>query len=377
MKILKSFVLCLSVILIFYSCKCQDEILPDAVDQTSSDSATIQEGFENLKERARNFSMSTEESTEGYRIDIENTLIVYGSNRDGYTNEKDNSEIWVMDLTQDEQNGVLQLTDNDNYECYWPRVSPDKMKMLFYRTPKNRKEHEYNQYALWMMDLTTFAVEEVLPLSRYNWKRQGTADWSPDGTKLAMFARKADGQQSLFITDIDGNILQEIHNGGGNYTDPSWSPDGESLCFAKNGEIYTVNIAGNEERKITCDLFPDYDPYWSPDGTEIVFESFKGIGANCRALLGNWALRSVVLEDLPTNETCGNINVATRIIREYPNEGMGVPRWTSDSEYILFHYGANCDVSHLAFINRDKTEFTKEDITDREYGKTSLDIVEF
>ncbi len=360
----------MSTLLILASCGSEDPITPNQ-------DISLKEQFDNLVERAGDFGSSTSENTEGHRVDVENTIIVYASNRDGYTNETDNWEICAMDLSGDETNGTLQLTDDDDYECYWPRVSPDKTKMLYYRVPKNRREDEYNHYSLWMMDLTTFVSQEVLPLSRYNWKRQGTADWSPDGTKLVMFARKADGQQSLFITDIDGNIQQEIHNGGGNYTDPSWSPDGESLCFSKNGEIYTLNIATNEEQRITCDIFPDYDPYWSPDGTEIAFESYKGPGTGCRFALGKWALRSVVLDQLPDDGTCGQINVATRIVREGGNEGSAVPRWTNDSEYLVFHYGANCQKAHLAFIKRDKTEFTREDITGRKYGKTSPDIVEY
>ncbi len=376
MKTFKLLVLVALPILLFYACSKEEDLSISPEQMSNVDK------FEVLKKRAQNLEtglLATEaDATEdGARVEAnpEDYLILYSSNRKGYTNSLDNKEIWVMDLSGDEDQGTLQLTDDNAYECYWPRVSPDKTKMLFYRTPRWKEEHHYNHYALWMMDLTSFEVSEVIPLSRYDWKRQGTADWSPDGTKLVMFAQKSDGQYAIIVTNPEGDVLQEISNGG-KYTDPSWSPDGQSICFAKDEEIYILNLNNPTlEQQITCDndFAIDADPYWSPDGTEIVFETWVRL-ADC--LRGRWDLRSVKLSDLPSDGSCSSST--SNVILGRNGRGHSVPRWSSDSNYLVFHYGnENCSVAHLALCNRDGTGFITENIQGRKYRKTSPDIYEF
>lgn len=63
--------------------------------------------------------------------------------------------------------------------------------------------------------------------------------------------------------------------------------------------------------------------------------------------------------------------------REKAYSGLAVPRWTNDSEYLVFHYWQDCSVAHLASIKRDGSDFVREDINGRNYGKTSPDICEY
>lgn len=60
---------------------------------------------------------------------------------------------------------------------------------------------------------------------------------------------------------------------------PQWlryaaiSPDGGSIVFSANGDLYTVPASGGDARVLTLSDAYDYMPIWSPDGSKIAFAS--------------------------------------------------------------------------------------------------------
>lgn len=60
---------------------------------------------------------------------------------------------------------------------------------------------------------------------------------------------------------------------------PSWmrypaiSPDGQSLAFTYQGDLYRVPVAGGVATQLTQHAAQDMTPVWSPDGTQLVFAS--------------------------------------------------------------------------------------------------------
>ncbi|MCM1531489.1 MAG: S41 family peptidase [Bacteroides sp.] len=57
------------------------------------------------------------------------------------------------------------------------------------------------------------------------------------------------------------------------FTYPAISPDGKTVAFSHQGDIFTVPVSGGEARQLTSN--PSYEAYpvWSPDGTKIAFAS--------------------------------------------------------------------------------------------------------
>jgi hypothetical protein len=122
--------------------------------------------------------------------------------------------------------------------------------------------------------------------------------WSPDGRQIAF---ERDG--NLFVLTINGPV-SSLHAGAhpdfaadGRLAydqdgmvhvgltplvvgeDPAWSPDGLSLAFVRDGELFTVASDGTGEQQLTTDRLDVAEPTWSPAGTRIAFVSAGAIQA--------------------------------------------------------------------------------------------------
>jgi Tol biopolymer transport system component len=94
-----------------------------------------------------------------------------------------------------------------------------------------------------------------------------------------VFSAAPDGllPNQLFRMKTDGTGLQQITHGNANATEPSFSPKGTKIVFARLGRgIYVAKPDGTAERRLTTgahDLFP----VWSPNGKSIAFvRLYKG-----------------------------------------------------------------------------------------------------
>src|SRR5918911_3891865 len=108
-------------------------------------------------------------------------VIVFNSNRTG------NDEIYVMNA---DGSGVRALTDDERYDSWWPRVSPDRGRILFYRSPRGVHDNDYTKQSLWVMNADGSNRRQLRAAGTDGWKIQGHAEWSPDGSRLAMFGGK-------------------------------------------------------------------------------------------------------------------------------------------------------------------------------------------
>jgi TolB protein len=67
--------------------------------------------------------------------------------------------------------------------------------------------------------------------------------------------------------DINGENIRRLTPGGGNYEDPSWSPDGMHIVYASNSggrwDIYVMDWDGSDSEQLTS-TGGNFAPTWSP-----------------------------------------------------------------------------------------------------------------
>ena len=230
---------------------------------------------------------------------------------------------------------VQQLTNDTRYENWWPRISPDRKKILFYRSPSGKPEN-YGEASLWVMRANGTGVTRLRARGADGWTMQGHGEWSPDGTKIAMFGSVGPALE-IFVTDAFGrNPVQYTRRGGVN-TDVSWSPDGTRIlfngcaampCTPANYEIYVMAaIPFSAETRLTTNGLADYDPYFSPDGSQIAWlvnvdPTKFAIGG---VTLGAWAIRIANADGSNPRYLINDGNINSK------------PAWSLDGQTIYFH----------------------------------------
>lgn len=249
--------------------------------------------------------------------------MLYDSNRNG-----SNYEIYSMDTTGTH---VVQLTNDPTYDSWWPRLSPDRRSVIFYRTPKGTNDRDYTKTSLWRMNWDGSGLTQLLAVGAYGWAEHGHAEWSPDGTKLVMFGGSMSNAQ-IVVTDASGANPVTITSGLASSYDPSWSPDGKRItyvscptvpCSATDFEVFTTSATpGGSPTRVSNDGMRDNDPYYSPDGTRIAWltETSTTTGS-----AGAWNIRIANADGSSPGYITNDGNVNSR------------PQWSHDGTKVYFH----------------------------------------
>lgn len=202
-------------------------------------------------------------------------------------------------------------------EELWPRISPDRRRLVFYRSPTGTTGEtcRYGVEELWMANVDGSGVRKVFTnaqkrelAARLGWPDdgvlQGHADWAPDGRHVVMVLGHAptlgpipllnQGETELFVMNVDTGDLRQVTRrvdaqGRGVSSDPSFTPDGESIVFVgcpdaipSCDDMQILSVPADAEKATETSLVFDgpgrngNDVYVSPDAKSI---SWMEVGA--------------------------------------------------------------------------------------------------
>jgi TolB protein len=189
--------------------------------------------------------------------------IVFSSARDG------NPEIFRMNP---DGTGLTQLTFTSNIQNLGPTISPDGTKIAFERGYDN---------ALFST-ITVMNIDGSAPVDLpYTGNWNANPAFSPDGERIAFDAYDPYGETllaSVWTMNVDGTDRQKLT--GDNFdAHPSYTPDGSKIVFTSfrdgNNEIYSMNVDGTSQTRLTFAGGADDGPRVSPDGTKVAFSSHR------------------------------------------------------------------------------------------------------
>ena len=102
--------------------------------------------------------------------------------------------------------------------------------------------------------------------------------WSPDGKRIAFVSRRS-GVRQIYVMDSDGQNVMRLTNEAIN-REPAWSPNGKKIAYtrSKGGfQVWVMDADGQNRIQLT-QLGKNNQPTWSPDSKRIAFASFRGVG---------------------------------------------------------------------------------------------------
>jgi Tol biopolymer transport system component len=194
---------------------------------------------------------------------------------------------WDIYISRDEGNSFERFTTHPSLD-YDAVISPDGKWVVFTSERTGIPQ-------LFVKSTEGDQTPELLVRSN---SFQDQAAFSPDGSQLA-FVASHEGNSEIYIIPFIPDSIQDIaaarnltHHPGGDFR-PAFSPNGKQIAFSsdrgnkivphprfpfarqRTGDIYIMDVDGENLKRLTNSGSWDGSPIWSDDGSKIIFYSAR------------------------------------------------------------------------------------------------------
>lgn len=173
-----------------------------------------------------------------------------------------NMNIYTVSSTGDD---IRQITDSP-YNDISPCFSPDGQRIAY-----------ISNYDIFICNADGTGKTR---LTDTPYTEQGCV-FSPDGNSIA-FSREESGNENIFVMDIASGEERRLTTASGRDFKPLFTPDGETIIFLSDRDspiicaLYSCNLSTGEVRRINHSLFSQLEPDISPSGDMIAFRKVFG-----------------------------------------------------------------------------------------------------
>jgi TolB protein len=241
--------------------------------------------------------------------------IVFESDRAG------NWDLFMLEVETLKDSALTTSNASDRF----PDWSPDGSQILFVSDRGGDTD-------LYTLNVSSGAVERLVSLPG----DEMFPSWSSDGSEIG-FSRKLGDSFEMVRFSLKDRVTTNFLQQTGRDLWPHWSPDNTSLTFfsrrdteGQDDEIYILELASGDIKRLTNKTGHDFCPVWSPNSDLIVFVSVVEDGS-----------RSLCIVD-----TEGKVksHLAKGFYR------VTEPSWSPDGKYIAFAGRKNQDDNYNLFI---------------------------
>ena len=120
---------------------------------------------------------------------------------------------------------------------------------------------------VYLLDLDTLAVRQITNVSDPEIASR-FPDWSPGGSEVVFVREDAHGIGDLYVVEVASSDLRRLTSDPARYKNPAWSLGGDWIAFERaHGEdwhLYLMRPDGSDLRRIEGNNL--YQPSWSPGG---------------------------------------------------------------------------------------------------------------
>jgi Tol biopolymer transport system component len=231
--------------------------------------------------------------------------------------------------SSDQRSPLLRIKNGGRYHL-GPALSPNGHRAVFF-SEKDRLSLDLfvactNSGKIQTKLLTTTGTARFESLQAI--RSAGT--WSAQGDRF-VFAAVERGQPSLIVLDMTrGREERTVRLPKlGQILTPAFSPDGGAITFAalEGGatDLYVYDLATEQLRRLTEDVYSDLQPTWSPDGRSIAFVTDR-FSTDLRSL--TFGRSELAIMDVAT----GNV----RRIAAFDAARHFNPQWSGDGDGLYF-----------------------------------------